>query len=327
LLAVRLIARAEKELGHKIPLAAIFQAPTIEQLAARLRQGQCLPPESSLVAIQPQGAKPPLFLVHGIGGGMFWGYANLARHLGTDQPVYALKSRGIDGREEFERIEDMAAQYAADLCAFQPNGPYYLGGYCFGGTVAYEMARQLRAQGKPVALLALLNCAPPNSAYGQFRWTLRSLAMFFWNIGYWIVYALRLDPPSRRVFLGWKWQMARKKISALFTGEKTGLLEVDVGSIVDLNAYPYDIRKLWEAHVRALLNYHPKPYDGRNTLFRTRGYQYICSFDPLYGWGELARGGIDVHVVPGAHESILEEPHVAVLAKQLAECLQPTPAA
>src|SRR5581483_9438699 len=97
--------------------------------------------------------KPSLFLVHGVGGGMLWGFANLARALGAEQPVYAFKSRGLDGLEEFTTIEEMAAQYVADLLRFQPAGPFYLGGYCFGGLVAYEMARQLKAQGHETALL------------------------------------------------------------------------------------------------------------------------------------------------------------------------------
>src|SRR5206468_10373945 len=121
--------------------------------------------------IQSKGSRPPLFLVHGAGGGMFWGYVNLARHLGAEQPIYGFKSRGLDGREEFERIEDMAAQYIADLRALQPVGPYFLGGYCFGGNVAYEMARQLRRQGEEIGLLALMNCAPPNSRYFQVRFS------------------------------------------------------------------------------------------------------------------------------------------------------------
>ena len=95
LLAVRLLARVEKEFGRKLPLAVVFQAPTIAQMARLLRDGEELAPGSSLVEIQPKGSRPPLFFVHGVGGGMFWGYTNLSRSLGQDQPVYALKSRWI----------------------------------------------------------------------------------------------------------------------------------------------------------------------------------------------------------------------------------------
>ena len=178
LLAVRVVARIEKAFGKKLPLVAIFVAPTIEKLAARIRdemRGDGTAPETSVVALQPKGARPPIFFVHGAGGGMFWGYVNLARRLGSDQPSFGLSSRGLDGRAEFGTIEEMAAQYINDLRAVQPRGPYYLGGYCFGGNVAYEMARQLDAQGEKVALLALLNCAPPNSRYLRPQWTFAAL--------------------------------------------------------------------------------------------------------------------------------------------------------
>src|SRR5258707_751995 len=121
--------------------------------AGFIGEGRNVAAGSSLGEIQPRGAKPPLFLVHGVGGGMFWGYTNLSRRLGPEQPVFAFKSRGMDGEEEFATIEEMAAHYVADLRAFQPGGPYCLGGYCFGGYVAYEMARQLDAQGERAALL------------------------------------------------------------------------------------------------------------------------------------------------------------------------------
>src|SRR5439155_9350320 len=100
LLAVRLIAEIERAFGKKLSVAAVFQAPTIEQLAVVLREGRSTVPSSSLVEIQPKGSKPPLFFVHGVGGGMFWGYTNLSRHLGLDQPVYALRSRALAGQEE-----------------------------------------------------------------------------------------------------------------------------------------------------------------------------------------------------------------------------------
>src|SRR5436309_5152484 len=116
---------------------------------------------------------------------MFWGYTNLSRYLGAEQPVYALKSRGLEGRKEFDRIEEMAAAYVNELRAFQRRGPYYLGGYCFGGNVAYEMARLLEAQGERVPLLALMNCAPPNSSYARFRWTPASIFKFLANLCSW----------------------------------------------------------------------------------------------------------------------------------------------
>jgi hypothetical protein len=109
-------------LGKSVPLSALFQAPTIEQLASSLRQEGWSPPWSSLVVIQPQGAKPPFFCVHGHDGG-----AALAAHLGSDQPVYCL-APDLDGMESYTQIEDMASHYLKDVRALQPEGPYFLGG-------------------------------------------------------------------------------------------------------------------------------------------------------------------------------------------------------
>ena len=213
LLAVRVAARIEQAFGRKLPLAAIFMAPTIEKLAAVIRdemREDSATAGTSVVELQPKGTQPPLFLVHGAGGGMFWGYVNLARLLGPDQPVFGFSSRGLDGHTEFGSIEEMAAQYVNHLQVVQPRGPYYLGGYCFGGNVAYEMARQLESRGEKVALLALLNCAPPNSRYMQVRWTPAWCARFVRNLFYWADYCQQWTAPQRRDFLRWKWTRLKR---------------------------------------------------------------------------------------------------------------------
>lgn len=322
LLAVRLLARIEKGFEKKLPLAAVFQFPTIEELAKVISGGADAAAHTSLVEIQAQGDRAPLFLVHGVGGGMFWGYSNLAKHLGPDQPVYAFKSRGLDGLDEFRTIEEMAAQYVADLRAFQPCGPYLLGGYCFGGNVACEMAHLLEGQGERVALLVLMNCAPANSSYTEVRWTPAFCFKFLRNAGYWVNYVWRLKPAQRRSLFLWKARSLLKKLRRLARQVRQSDPGLDIEEVVDLSNQPANSRKLWEAHVRALMAHRAKPYRGRVTLFRTGGHQFICSYDPEFGWGEYAQGGVAVRIVPGEHESILEEPHVSAVAKELRACLQ-----
>ncbi|HWH71852.1 MAG TPA: AMP-binding protein, partial [Candidatus Sulfotelmatobacter sp.] len=324
LLAVRVIGQIEKAFGKKLRLATIFQAPTIEQLAAILREEikeSSITAVSSLVEIQAQGTRPPLFLVHGAGGGMFWGYVNLSRCLGPNQPVYGFKSRGLDGEEEYGSIKEMAAHYVADLRLMQPHGPYYLGGYCFGGNVAFEMARQLAEQGQPVALLALLNCAPPNSRYTRIPWT----PLWGWrllrNLLYWGNYFRHWSPTQRREFFRWKWSLLKKKLGSLGGAAHRDLSRLDAGDLVDLSAYTEEQRKVWAAHVHSLLDYHPEPFPGRVHLFRSPGHPLWCSFDPDYGWGDLAKGSVEIIIVPGAHEKILEEPCVQVLARHLDQAL------
>jgi amino acid adenylation domain-containing protein/FkbH-like protein len=323
LLAVKLIARIEKAFGKKLRLATIFQSPTISQLAAILRNEtseNSASQRSSLVEIHSGGTRPPLFLVHGAGGGMFWGYVNLSRYLGPDQPVFGFKSPGLDGGHESEKIETMAAEYIRDMRRVQPRGPYHLGGYCFGGNVAYEMARQLEAAGEQVQSLVLLNCAPPNSSYTRIPWTPLWAARLVKNLIYWFKYFLSWSPSQRREFFRWKTGVVARKLR----GRLSSKIDFDVGNLVDLSSYPPEQQSVWAAHIRALLNYQPHPFGGSIHLFRSPGHPLWCSFDPDYGWGPLARNGIEVTVVSGAHEKILEEPCVADLAARLATVLQRT---
>ncbi len=324
LLAVRLALRIEKSIGKRIMISTIFQNPTIEQLSAALRSGELTArPGSAVVEIQSKGSNPPLFLVHGVGGGMFWGYRNLSRYLGEDQPVYVLKSRAMDGHEEeFSRIEDMAAQYVADLRAFQPHGPYFLGGYCFGGNVAYEMACQLTAQGEHVEVLAVMNCAPPNSDYGNIKWTPRFAWKFLKNLSLLTLNTLQWTPQQRRDFIWWKARLMKERLSKLLHNRADEPERVPVECLVDLSLFTGAQRRLWQSHIEALLCYHPQPYAGKVMLFRARVHPLFCSFDPLCGWAALAQGGVTLKIVDGPHEGILDEPHVRLLASELKACLK-----
>jgi thioesterase domain-containing protein len=253
---------------------------------------------------------------------MFWGYGNLARHLGDDQPLYAFKSRGLDGLEEFATIEEMAASYVADLRAFQPTGPYRLGGYCFGGNVAYEMARQLRAAGERVAVLVLMNCTPTSGSYPRVRVTPAWLFKFFRNLGVLLGAMARWDAKQRNAFIVWKWHAWKKKLRLARQRWGRGVESLEADEIVDLSTFPDEQRRLWAAHIRGLQQHRTRPYDGRVMIFRSRMHQFICSFAADYGWSEFARGGVTVTVVPGAHETILEEPNVRAVAEEIRSCLR-----
>jgi thioesterase domain-containing protein len=314
LLGIRIVTAIEQALGRRVRLSTIFQEPTIARLGAVLRGGPAAR-GSSIVEIQPGGKQPPLFLVHGVGGGMFWGYSNLARHLGPDQPVYGFKSRGQDGLEEFSRIEDMAAQYVEDLRRFQPNGPYFLGGYCFGGNVAFEMARQLDNQGEQVAMLLLINCWPNNSTYTRLIWTPLVLPKAFWNFCVRLQHQVRFGAKRPRAYFKWRAAWLWKWLKAVFTRRFEDRVAVE--DMVDPSQQTEAERQLWRTHVRAWLQYQPQSYPGRIVLFRTRGHPLVSSFDDQLGWAEFASGGVDVHVCPGDHESILAEENVACTARQL----------
>lgn len=322
LLAVRLLALVEKSFGRRLPPTSMVQHCTVREMARLLRPD---PDEaSSLVPIQPKGSRPPLFLVHGVGGGMFWGYANLSRGLGQDQPVFAFRSRGLDGLPERGSIGEMAERYVSDLRAFQPVGPYRLGGYCFGGVIAYEMARQLRAQGEETSLLALIDCAPPNTDYSLTRrsWSPRWMGRFLVNLGFWGYSFLHFwSPAERRGFVRWKFRVLGRRFQRLVRSG-SGPDAPDVEQMVDLAPYSGDQRRLWESHVRLLLTHRPGPYEGGVTLFRTRGHPMFCSFEHDYGWGELVTGGVAVKIIDGCHGNMLDEPHVQGVAAKLAQCLR-----
>ncbi|MCP3908082.1 MAG: non-ribosomal peptide synthetase, partial [Oceanicoccus sp.] len=163
LLAVRLMAIIEQQLERHLPLTTLFQNTTIEQLATILRKQTDPIPWSSLVAIQPKGEKPPIFCVHPAGGNVLC-YLELAQHMGEDQPFYGLQAFGMEaGQVAYTQVADMAKFYLDEVKALHPHGPYQLAGWSSGGLVAFEMARQLQEQGKPVSLLALLDTAVPST--------------------------------------------------------------------------------------------------------------------------------------------------------------------
>jgi thioesterase domain-containing protein len=270
--------------------------------------------------------------VHGAGGGMFWGYVNLSRHLGPDQPVYGLKSRGLDEREEFGSIEEMAAHYVADLRAARPHGPYYLGGYCFGGNVAYEMARQLQAQGECVALVALLDTAPANAGYERTTWWRPIfIGRFARNLGYWLEDFRELDPAERRRFVTRKLRVLGRKLAQKLRGGRNGAPAVDLEEVIDPVHFPEHELKLWEIHIRAIVEHVERPYRGAVTLFRTRGQPLFCSFEEDFCWSHLAKGGVAIKHIPGSHENVFTEPNVKFLAEaletSLAEAREKWPAA
>jgi thioesterase domain-containing protein len=318
LLAVRLFTEIEKLTGTKLPLVTIFQSPTVRQLAKALSHGNSASANSLLVPLQPKGHKPPLFLVHGAGGDVLWGYANLAAHLPDDQPVYGIKSRAQTRREEFETLEAMAENYVAEIRALQPHGPYYLGGYCFGGNVAYEMARQFKAKGEEIAVLLLLDAAPANAGYERIVWWKPSYAFSFArNAAYWLQDFTRLPAKDRQRFFARKARSFGRKIIRKITGRRVAVENVDLEEVIDPEHFPENELKLWKTHLHALEHHVQQPYSGSVVLMRTRGQPLLSSLEEDFCWGKLVQGRVDVVLVPGSHENIFMEPNVRALASRL----------
>ncbi|HVT94310.1 MAG TPA: alpha/beta fold hydrolase [Bryobacteraceae bacterium] len=304
LLAVRLFDRIKSIWGKHLPLSILFQAPTIEHLAAILRQEGWSANWSSLVTIQEGSSRPPLFIVSGLGGNVVR-FRNLARYLGADQPVFALQPLGMDGSQPYlTRIEDMAAHYVREVKAKQPEGPYQLAGYSFGGLVVFEMARQLALAGNSVGLTALLDA--PEWRY--IAKTARSVNVMHRLEHLRSRIARILTGPDRWEYVS---DALRQRLSRLVFKISARLgrpIPQRFGTLSDINA-----------HAAAL--YVPQVYPGSLTLLRTRPDPRLPQGDYQLGWGGLAKGGVTVHEIMGDHLRITDEPNVQVLAQKLRECL------
>jgi len=224
--------------------------------AALTTRSSAGPPGPVILPIRAAGRRPPLFLVHGVAGGMLDGYARLARHLGPDQPVYAFRSRGLGGGEEFTSLQAMAADYVRALAEFAP-GPYRLGGFCFGGNVAFEMACQLHDAGERVTVTALINSSPPNSRYDELRWTPLHLAKFGFNLYHWTRSFVGWKPVRRRQFVAWKLRRLGSRLRQGLRGKRASA-PFDPDDLVDLGLVsaersPEDEVERRDAATRALV--------------------------------------------------------------------------
>jgi len=295
LLTIQLVERIEEAFEIRLPLIAIAQAPTIEQLAGLIQQSDQTESWASLVALQPGGSRLPLYLVHAIAGHVLY-YRDLATLLGEDQPVYGLQQPGWNqGHPLHTRVEDMAAYYIRALQTLQPKGPYLLGGLSFGGLIAFEMAQQLHEQGEHVALLALLDTHSPterlaNRALGYKTYALaQRLDFHFGNL--WAI-----NPKQRWVYL--------LERASLFRSRVWGR-----------------VREIEQINFHAMQSYKPKPYPGPITFFRANRHRFELA-DPQASWGKFAAGGLEMHEIPGYHGSLVAPPHVSVLATKLRVCLE-----
>jgi non-ribosomal peptide synthetase component F/thioesterase domain-containing protein len=309
LLAVRLFARIEKEFHVNLPLATLFEAQTIEQLADVLDNKGEEGGWSPLVTIQPSGSRPPFFCIHG-GGGSVLIYRALSQRLGADQPFYGLESQGLDGqRPLLTRIEDMAGLYVKQLRRVQPHGPYFLGGYCMGGTVALEMAQRLTAQGEDVALLALFDTVNwakirRNVLYDKIVYQVQRVVFHCLNFGL-------LDFAQKIEFI-------QEKLRVLWNRSSVwrGWFERKIGSDSEFSV----LAKIWDVNDRAILSYEPKPYPGTITDFRPlRQYsQYLG--EPM-DWTGLAKEHdiVTLRVYPAG---MLLEPFVRDLARALRDSIE-----
>jgi amino acid adenylation domain-containing protein len=313
LLAARLAAQIDRLLGCSLPIATLFQSPTIESLAYRLSSEDWMPPWSSLVPMQTQGANPPLFFVHGQWGDVFR-LVDLARLLGPHQPCYGIQAVGMDGgRARHTRVEDMAAHYSREIVSFQPLGPIYLAGYSLGGVLAFAVAQQLHRLGRRVALLAVIDSQP----VGPVPWLFRALAMLrlirvrcraefrrLWKLPL----RARLDQFRRRLPRLWAlpFEKYRSRPPMVTAPPPLGI------------EYP-ELPGSVEYYEAVALAYRLRAYPGSIDFF-------LGESDDAQGyrpyWQHLARGGVCFHRVPGEHHRLFDGANLAGLANVLTAVLQ-----
>ncbi|NEP03802.1 MAG: amino acid adenylation domain-containing protein [Okeania sp. SIO4D6] len=342
LLAVRLMAEIEKRFGKNLSLAALFQGATVERLAILVCQsGDAetprieIPPKisltqntdteswSPLVAIQPEGNHPPFFCMPGAGGNAVY-FHQLARHLGNDQPFYALQPPSLDGvSEPFGSVEEVAAYYLQAIQSLQPSGPYFLGGHSFGVLVAFEMAGQLLQKGETVALLALLDL--PARVPGK------PLKQLNWDDTQWLTNIAHI----LEMLSGKNLEISYEALKPLTPEEQLNYLKQQMETV---NLLPYNsgiervrgIVQTIKGDELAFMSYVPQGgYQGRITLFRTsevyEGALEVLgeiTSDQTWGWNQLSSQPVEVYMAPGNHTTMLSEPHVMVLAELLKLCYQ-----
>lgn len=322
LLAERVTAKIRQQFGKAMTLSSFLQGPTVEQVAAVLRQQDERPSLSALVALKPEGALPPFFCVHSLSGEATI-FAELARHLGPDQPLYGLQApHPVDIGDEVISVEEMATQYVEAITSVQPHGPYYIGGYSFGCPIAFEMAQRLRDLGHQVGLVALFDGISPLSIRGIGD---RGDAVTFAGIARdWArVTGVNLSLPHEEV-KGLGSDEGLKRILAKISA--ANLLEPGQGI-----EWARRFLKGIKARTRAVQAYRPRVYDGVITLFRSTEVEPesakalleigVDVLDPQRGWDKLCSRPLDLHFLPGHHATLLRQPLVQAVAEELTACL------
>lgn len=305
-LGAELFARIESELGIRLPLATLFDAPTLSALASAIEHRDPAAAQwRSLVPIRAQGTAAPLFCVHPVGGNVL-AYRDLAAHLGPDVPCYGLQAVGLDGTTPpLRSVEAMASRYVEEIRTVQPSGPYHLCGFSFGGLVAFEMAQHLRANGESVALLALLDTEFPDyPAVPLLDWLTRSA------LGKTYVYRPLLR--ARRHY-----RTLRRIGPAAYLGSafrRTQPAQAVTFAPHAAEGAPLLAERVRRANTRAAIAYVPGHYRGHVTYFRAHHPGALRDRRDL--WSRLATS-INVIDVEGGHSDLRMEPQVQIVAAEL----------
>ena len=292
--AGEMVSRIKRELGVNISLPMLVKQTTLKQLAALIDQNGSGSPASSLAAIRRSKGDTPLFLVPP-SRGQVMGFYTLGRRIETDLPIYAFQQRGLDGSAPlYTSVSAMVQDYVALMRAVQPSGAYYLGGRSFGGMIAYEVARQLHAQGERVGCVFLFDSTFPGVDHEYPEMTLDSL----WE------FPIRLFKVFRNPRREWLSSLHK----VLF------LLKKYILEIIEQDPEPKVVR----ANQRLYRTFRVEPYTGRVAYVRAVSAK---ADDRVERWRALCSGRFDVYEIAGDHDAMFDEPGVAELARLIERCM------
>lgn len=311
LLALAIFNEIEKEFGKKLPLATLFKAQTIKELAVYLSEqsGQSVD-WSSIVPIKTEGSNPPFFCIHGAGGNVLL-YKDLANRLGSNQPFYGIQSKGLDGSGSYHKtIEEMAEFYINDILKIQKEGPYLLGGYCMGGTVAYEIAQQLKKQGLDVGLVAMMDTYNFNETARK-NTLLHNISYYYQNTIFHLKNIAKAPGKEKITFIKEKIKIAGERVS-----EKISSIKTSAAAKFPGNGKANTLLSLQLLNDKAALEYVPKPYNGKVVVFTPQ--EMFKNFnDESFGWGKLVGDNLKIVELPIYPKGMLVEPFVVNLAESL----------
>ncbi|WP_255955418.1 amino acid adenylation domain-containing protein [Streptomyces odontomachi] len=326
LTAMRLMVAVEKRFGVRVPLATFATEPTVAALAERLRSADSAPGFDAVVPIRTEGARRPLFLVHPLGGNVLC-YVRLARHLPPDQPVYALQAAGAEpGTEPVSTMSGLARSYLDAIRRIQPEGPYRLGGWSFGGFVAFEMAWQLHTAGTDdVEQLVLLDSIAPSPGERPDVADRAMMEWFFWEL-------IWVDRGGDAPVEPLPDTLESDEDRLDFIAERAA-----AAGVLAPGTARSAVRRMfavYKANWAALRDYQPGPLPVDVTLVKAtgalpdalkpmHGAARTLHQDPLNGWSTLTSGRVHLVEVPGDHLRLLDEPYVQVAARAVSEGSQP----
>lgn len=322
-MALKLLSGLEIQFEVQLPLAEVMNSPTVAEQANSVVEYSEMPMDarriSPLVAFRKEGVQPPFFCIHPAGG-LVHCYIELSRQAGKNVPFYGLQHPGLDGKAgPYTTYPKMAELYIEAMREVQPTGPYFLGGWSFGGTVAFDMARQLRQAGQQVGMLAMFDSPGPSALYrlqgrpefefaGMVAFLSEALARMFGGEVKIDVEELRKIPREEQMDY-----LVSRMVNATAADDLANAKQA-LERVVDI----------FELTDRAEQVYQPEPYDGEIYLYRVQevaDYEFTAYKNhpqlgsATFGWEQLCTNVV-VRFVTGSHMNMIFPPHVEVVGEK-----------